>query len=67
MEIRGWSLCSGEDGQFKLELGDHFDRNLQFGHILKIIRVNIIIIQVIIWLEALLKFLIASMVIIEII
>jgi hypothetical protein len=28
MEIRGWSLCSGEDGQFKLELGDHFDRNL---------------------------------------
>jgi hypothetical protein len=33
MEIRGWSLCSGEDGQFKLELGDHFDRNLQTGHI----------------------------------
>jgi phosphoribosylaminoimidazole-succinocarboxamide synthase len=31
MEIRGWSLCSGEDGQFKLELGDHFDRNLQLG------------------------------------
>jgi hypothetical protein len=38
MEIRGWSLCSGEDGQFKLELGDHFDRNLQLDKLLLILR-----------------------------